>query len=57
MKQSDENKKDSAFKTLLDEADIQKVAILHSTKVIDNAISDMKQKNVINRLHNKWLEN
>ena len=24
---------------------------------IDNAISDMKQKNVINRLHNKWLEN
>ncbi len=40
MKQSDENKKDSAFKTLLDEADIQKVAILHSTKVIDNAISD-----------------
>nr|WP_297703470.1 methyl-accepting chemotaxis protein [uncultured Butyrivibrio sp.] len=37
---SDAGDKDSAYSILFDKAEIQKVAIFHSTKVLDEAISD-----------------
>jgi methyl-accepting chemotaxis protein len=39
MEKSDAGDKDSAYTILFDKAEIQKVAIIHSTKVIDEAIS------------------
>ena len=40
IQKSDAGDKDSAYSILFDKAEIQKVAIFHSTKVLDQAISD-----------------